>query len=234
MILCVGKPEKPIRVKELTHHVDEGVIKFSSHHRHVPVCATRYGSLASVLSSWRTILHALRIIGQDPSRYGGAGFGNLSARIGAPTQPRGQRSFIITGSQTGTLSQLTLDQYVIVENYAAKTNRVTSHGRIAPSSESLTHGAIYDLGTHIRFVFHGHAPLLWRAAHRLKIPTTSSNIAYGTPEMAHEVARLFQSTPLSECRIFAMGGHEDGIVSFGKTAEEAGTVLVTYLSRCLI
>ena len=28
-----------------------------------------------------------------------------------------------------------------------------------------------------------------------------------------------------------MGGHEDGIIAFGRTADEAGGVMLTYLSR---
>ena len=36
---------------------------------------------------------------------------------------------------------------------------------------------------------------------------------------------------LAERKILAMGGHEDGIVVFGGTMEEAGQVLLTWLAR---
>jgi len=48
---------------------------------------------------------------------------------------------------------------------------------------------------------------------------------------AREVERLYRSSPLAEIGILAMGGHEDGIVVFGRTAEEAGQVVLRYLAR---
>jgi len=102
---------------------------------------------------------------------------------------------------------------------------------VLPSSESMTHGAVYDLGPHIRFVFHGHSPVLWRRAEALRLPVTGSRISYGTPEMAREVERLYRTSTLPELQILAMGGHEDGIVVFGRTAEEAGQVLLRHLAR---
>jgi hypothetical protein len=56
-------------------------------------------------------------------------------------------------------------------------------------------------------------------------------VAYGTPEIAIEVCRLFAETEVKERRIFGMGGHEDGIVTFGRTAEEAGAVMLTFLAE---
>ncbi len=100
-----------------------------------------------------------------------------------------------------------------------------------PSSEAMTHGAFYDLTPTIRFVFHVHAPSIWRQATRLRLPTSHSDIAYGTPEMAWEVERLFRSSILPETRVMAMGGHTDGIIGFGHTAQEAGMALVTTLAN---
>jgi L-ribulose-5-phosphate 4-epimerase len=94
----------------------------------------------------------------------------------------------------------------------------------------LTHGAIYDLSTHIRVVLHAHAPMIWRRARELRLPTTDAAIGYGTVGMAREVQRLYQQTALSERQILAMGGHEDGVIAFGKNAEEAGGILVQTLA----
>lgn len=55
----------------------------------------------------------------------------------------------------------------------------------------------------------------------------------GTPEMAREVRRLFPHTAVRERMIFAMGGHEDGVVAFGHTSEQAGTVMLAILARAL-
>ena len=100
-----------------------------------------------------------------------------------------------------------------------------------PSSESLTHGAIYDLGAHIRFVFHAHTPVIWRRAAALRIPVSDRAVPYGTPEMAREVERLWRTTALPDLGILAMGGHEDGVIAFGRSAEEAGEVTLRYLAR---
>jgi hypothetical protein len=73
--------------------------------------------------------------------------------------------------------------------------------------------------------------VIWRRAEALGIPTTDPSVAYGTPNMAYEVLRLYRSSPLAELRILSMGGHEDGIIVFGHTVEEAGQTLLVYLAR---
>jgi hypothetical protein len=50
-------------------------------------------------------------------------------------------------------------------------------------------------------------------------PTTNENISYGAPEMANEIKRLFDETALKK-EITVMGGHREGIISFGKDLEE--------------
>ena len=75
--------------------------------------------------------------------------------------------------------------------------------------------------------------MIWRQAKALRLPLTREEIPYGTPEMASEVARLYRETSLSDRRVLAMGGHEDGIISFGKNADEAGSALVSALSQAL-
>jgi hypothetical protein len=47
--------------------------------------------------------------------------------------------------------------------------------------------------------------------------------------MAIETARLFNETNVVEKGIFAMAGHEDGIVTFGESAETAAGVMEKYL-----
>lgn len=210
---------------------EEGVVKFQADHRQKPLSKTRFGELVCRLVAWREILSRTGLIGQDPSRYGGFGYGNLSARVGAPSSPRGRRSFLVTGTQTSGKSRVGLGDFCWVEAWDRHANRVTSRGLALPSSESLTHGAVYDLGTHIRFVFHGHSPVLWRRTDALGLPCTDSRVAYGTPEMAQEVERLYRGSTLSEVQLFTMGGHEDGIVVYGRTAEEAGQVLLRHLAR---
>jgi len=211
--------------------VDEGAIKFEAEHREEALEERRFGELACRLMAWREILAQTGLVGQDPARYGGFGYGNVSGRVGPPSAPRGRRAFLITGTQTSGRRCMGLEDFCLVERCWPTRNRVESRGEVLPSSESMTHGALYDLGPQIRFVFHAHSPVLWRRARELRLPTTERRVAYGTPEMAREVERLYRSTALPEVGVFSMGGHEDGIVAFGRDAEEAGGRLIRSLAR---
>ncbi|WP_428264459.1 class II aldolase/adducin family protein [Haliangium sp.] len=209
----------------------EGVIKFSAEHQRERLPSRRFGALGCELTAWREIMSKTQLVGRDPHLYAGAGYGNVSGRVGPPGSPLGGRAMLITGTQTGGLPQVGLDDYCLVERYDYRRNQVWSRGLVEPSSETMTHGAIYDLSPHIRFVFHGHSAVIWQQARELGIPWTDPAVPYGTPEMAMEVQRLYRTGGLSERRIVAMGGHEDGVVVFGRNAEEAGQVLMVYLAR---
>lgn len=210
---------------------EDGVIKFSATHDEGPLPESRYAELAAALIAWRAIFAHLGAIGQEAARYGGVGFGNVSGRVGPFPGSPGARPFLITGTQTGGRDCLSLDDFCVVLRWNSRRNTVESRGAILPSSESMTHGALYDLGPHIRFVFHGHCPILWRAARALRLPTSDPTVAYGTPAMAAEVARLYRETALAEGRVLSMGGHEDGIIAFGRTPEEAGSAFTEALAR---
>lgn len=212
---------------------DEGVTKFAVVHRREALDRRRYGGLAAELAGWRRVMAMTGVVGQEIARYGGAGFGNVSARVGAPASPLGRRAMLVSCTQTGGQAEVGLDDFCVVERYDIAANRVESHGLCQPSSEAMTHGAIYDLGPHIRAVLHGHAPVIWRRARELRIPCTAPGVAYGTQEMAREMARLYRASALPEQQILAMTGHEDGVIAFGRSVDEAGQVLVTYLARAL-
>ena len=79
---------------------------------------------------------------------------------------------------------------------------------------------------------HAHSPEIWHNAAALGVPMTA-DVPYGTPEMAAEVRRLFVESDLAQKRIFGMAGHEDGVVTYGATAEAAGFAMLTYLVRAL-
>lgn len=210
---------------------EEGVTKFQAEHEVRALEARRYGDLCAELVAWRGILARLELVGQDPDRYGGAGYGNVSCRVGPFPGRTGARPFLISGTQTGGHPCMSLADHAVVSRYDIARNWVASAGLVRPSSESMTHGAIYDLGAQIRWVLHAHCPPLWRRARELRLPCTPEGVDYGTVEMAMSVKRLWRGTPLPEVRIFAMLGHDDGIVTFGRTASEAGEVLVTALAR---
>jgi len=48
--------------------------------------------------------------------------------------------------------------------------------------------------------------------------------------MARAICKLFEDSNLAEEKIFAMAGHEGGIVSFGNDPDEAGQKLFSMLN----
>ena len=215
-------------------HPVEGVTRFEIEHETRVLEERVYGETARALSAWREVLARLGLIGRDPARYEGYGYGNVSARLGPfGDVGRGQRRFLVTGTQTGGRPAVTLADFCVVERYDLVRNTVRSFGSVAPSSESLTHGAIYDIAPAARVVLHGHAPEIWRQARALGLPVTPVEVANGTPDMALAVQRLYRESTLSGTGILAMGGHEDGVLAFGASAGEAGETLVRHLARAL-
>jgi ribulose-5-phosphate 4-epimerase/fuculose-1-phosphate aldolase len=169
----------------------------------------------------RAILHGLGMIGQEPDRYGGYGFGNLSQRSGAD-------GFVISASQTGHLPELAPEHFTRVLEVDIEANRVHATGPLPPSSEALTHAMIYRLDRGIRAVLHVHEPGLWRHGLVARLPQTGRDIAYGTPQMAQAVRRLFGQEDLRHRRILVMAGHEDGVIAFGASVDQALGVLLRH------
>jgi ribulose-5-phosphate 4-epimerase/fuculose-1-phosphate aldolase len=167
------------------------------------------------LNACRRKLLELRLIGVDSH---GTSFGNLSVR------ESGTKNFYITSSATGGLPELRLVDCAKVVACDFEKNWLRYEGTAIPSSESLTHAAIYESDATAEAVLHCHRANLWTALLN-QAPTTSQTIEYGTPEMAHEIIRLFQSTNVQTRKILVMAGHEGGIVTFGKDLDEAFAVL---------
>lgn len=197
--------------------LEEGVKKFKEERiGHQPVEHSRLIKL----NMYREYLYLTWLVGQDPERYGGAGYGNVSKRIDTYIPQKNKNKFIITGSQTGGLKILMQEHYTTILEYYPEENRVVSNGPIEASSESMTHGTIYDECDSCRYVFHVHSPLIWRNSKRLGIPSTKKEVEYGTPEMAEEVKRLFRETNAKEKGVFTAAGHEDGMFFFGKSGKD--------------
>jgi hypothetical protein len=173
------------------------------------------------LNACRRKLLQLRLIGVDSS---GMGFGNLSVRAGAT------RNFYITGSATGGLPKLSLTDCVRVVAYDFPRNWLSYEGAAIPSSESLTHAAIYESDSSTSAVIHSHDLDLW-ATLLDSAPTTSKSVAYGTPAMAYEIIRLFKETDVRSRKIFVMAGHEGGIVTFGENLGDAFDVVMRKLGN---
>jgi len=175
----------------------------------------RFDQLAD-LNACRRKLMELHLMGVYAN---GIGFGNLSVRDGQTT------GFRITGSATGGLPELTSRDCVRVVAYDFTRNWLSYEGAAIPSSESLTHAAIYESDPSTSAVIHCHDSVLW-ATLLNRAPTTSKAVPYGTPEMAYEIMRLFKGTDVRSRKILIMAGHEAGILSFGKNLKDAFGVLM--------
>ena len=198
--------------------MDEGYIKYQCH----------WTSKASVtpqeivaLNQWRDRLYQLGLIGQYPN---GIGFGNLSQRLNS------QNQFIVSGTQTGGIPQLNAQHYTQVIDFDWEQNYVTCVGAVKASSESLTHGALYSADSHINAVIHVHNLALWQTLINT-VPTTNPDCAYGTPEMAEEIVRLCNNAQTQQQKIIVMSGHQEGIITFGNTIDEAGNTLLHYWNQ---
>ncbi|MEM9092390.1 MAG: class II aldolase/adducin family protein [Cyanobacteria bacterium P01_F01_bin.53] len=220
--------------------IDEGYIKYRCDWNNTD--AIKPASVMA-LTRYRNALHQLNFIGEYP---GGIGFGNISQRLSPgpqfpqtpnpritapPPHPRrlnvAADQFIITGTQTGNLTTLTAADYALVTSFNPGQNSLTCQGLRKASSESLTHGVIYASHPAIGAIIHIHSPQLWKQLLG-QVPTTRAEVPYGTPEMAAETQRLFAERDLAQLKIFAMAGHEDGIVTFGENLQIAYRVLINW------
>lgn len=170
----------------------------------------------SELNACRRKLLELHLLGVDSN---GVGFGNLSVRDGVT------RKFYITGSATGGLHELMPKDCVRVVAYDFAKNWLTYEGAAIPSSESLTHAAIYESDLSTSAVIHCHDSALWRVLLD-RVPTSSKAFAYGTPEMAYDILHLFKRSDAQSRGILVMAGHEGGIVTFGKNLKDAFNILM--------
>lgn len=198
--------------------IDEGYTKFVVDWTRAPPLA-----LAAVadLIHWRRPLYAAGLIGLYEDI--GIGFGNISVRTSANGQ------FIISGTQTGHLADLSNEHFALVTNFDLTANSVTCSGPIQASSESMTHATIYSLNASINAVVHIHSSEIWvRLSDSL--PATDAEVAYGTPEMAEEFERLYCNTKFPTTGVAVMAGHEDGLISIGQSLQEAATRALALVS----
>lgn len=170
----------------------------------------------AVLEGYRRLLHRHRLIGVYED---GLGYGNVSMRrdyLRFLAAPRPQ--FLITGTQTGHLTELTGAHYVRVLDFDLARFRVTAAGPLPASSETVTHAAIYAVNPAVRAVIHGHHRALWQGMLRDGWPATSRWTPYGTAEMAREVELCVGSTAQG---LIVMAGHEEGVIAYGPSLSAA-------------
>lgn len=206
----------------------EGVIKFQLDFSPQPALSA---ADVAEINSWRAIMLQLGMLGQTPQRYDNYGFGNISQRFGQ--RFGADNRFVISGTQTGGIVQMRAADYALVTLCLPEQNRIAAKGETKPSSEAMTHGQLYQLNRDINFVIHAHCPQIWQLASALGLVQTRAEVPYGTVAMAEEVARLFGDTDVLQQGIFTMAGHEDGVVAFGGSAQQAAQRLICVYAAAL-
>ncbi len=168
------------------------------------------------INGWRNRLYNLKLIGEYTN---GIGYGNVSIRFNQTN------NFIITGSSTGHLPVLSKQHYSLVTGYDFIKNMVSCTGRARASSESLSHAAVYESNPEINAVIHVHNLEIYKKL-KGKIATTNSKAEYGTPEMAEEIKRIIKQADYTNQGLIIMGGHDEGLISFGDDLEIAGNLIL--------
>ena len=187
--------------------LNEGVIKYDL--REYNYCPPFVDSFYRELERWREKLFEMKLIGEYEDLQ--VGYGNLSFK-------KTHTSFLISGTQTGKLPKLNGSHYCLIEDCDLINNKIKCRGPIKPSSEALTHDAIYRSGSWIEYVFHVHDPIMWNFMIKQNYSSTPEGVDYGTVEMANGARSCIGQ---KKSGIFVMKGHQDGIISWGTTGEEA-------------
>lgn len=175
-----------------------------------------------ILESWRRVLFHLRLTGMDPSCYVGLAYGNVSQRLS-------NGKFVISATQTGGMKHLEPEHYCLVERVDLATNLVIARGRYPPSSEALTHAAVYQASPKVRAVMHGHCPEIWRLCDRLALKHTSEAAGYGTLALAQAVGDQVRNQPRRG--MIVMRGHPDGVLSYAESPRRAALLMIETLAR---
>ena len=184
----------------------EGVIKFLLKHATSPPPKE---DVIHQMNLVRTRLFDDSLIGQYPD---GVGYGNVSVRH--------KTGFVISGTGTGGERVLQALHYCTVVEFSIESNYVRSEGGIKPSSESLTHAALYLADKDVNCVLHIHSLCLWKALMTTDHPSTPANAPYGSIEMADSVARIVsdQGNPSG---LIVMSGHKEGLIAYGRSPMDA-------------
>jgi L-ribulose-5-phosphate 4-epimerase len=210
----------------------EGVIKFIVDKRQPgpSLAPVDYQDIEVV----RARLWQLRLIGHD--QQAGIGYGNISQR-------RLRGGFVISGTQTGHKENLDGGDYVVVDDWDFARNSVSCTGPCLPSSEALSHAALYqqpDVGG----VIHVHCRVLWDELIQAGALCTEGHIAYGSEALYQRLGELAGTLPggsvpaqrVPEVRapglplVIVTKGHQDGVFVAGRDLAEAYEAIIALLA----
>lgn len=197
--------------------MDEGYIKFIAIQENEDFFLS--DEILREINIFRNILKQHHLIGQLTD---GIGFGNISVKI------KNTNEFVITGSNTGYLPVLEKYHLAKINKFVIHENKVFYNGIAKPSSETMTHAAIYEINHRIQAVVHTHHHATWKK-YLHQLPTTDLAYAYGTPEIAIEIRKILLQNQNAADGIIIMGGHNDGIITYGNNLEAATNLMLHYI-----
>jgi len=197
--------------------MNEGYIKFNCNWQDKPIQFDT--EEIEEACKYRNLLYNIDLIGMYDN---GIGFGNLSYREKVSNQ------IVITGSQTGGLKKIAPQNFTKVTRYNLKENSCNCEGNVKASSETLSHAVIYEFDE-VNAVIHIHNKKMWEYCLQ-KLPSTPTYAEFGTVDLANEIIELVSKTSKEE-GIFAMGGHEDGVIAYGKNLEKAYDKIIRFYKR---
>jgi ribulose-5-phosphate 4-epimerase/fuculose-1-phosphate aldolase len=186
----------------------EGYVKYTAEHTMSPAIETPH---FEELNRARTKLRELGLVG---AALNGIGFGNLSLRVE-------ENEFLISGTATGSSPVLGPDGYCLITSFDVSKNRVESTGPVKPSSETMTHGVIYQSCPNANCVIHIHSRTIFDGMIRDKYPATPVTAAYGTPEIALAIGKLVRHDPGKNEGSIVLAGHDEGVIVYAATIEKA-------------
>lgn len=196
----------------------DGYVKYSAEHTQTAAWV-QTGAIEpphwAELNEARTRLHTRGLVGVLPN---GIGYGNLSIRYR-------ENEFIISGTATGALPELTPGEYCLVNTFDLAQNRVVTSGPVQASSESMTHGAVYQARSGVNCVIHIHSRSVFDGMIRDKYPATPVEAAYGTPEIALAIGKCVTIINKDESAI-ALAGHDEGVIAYGASVEVALRIIL--------
>ena len=191
----------------------EGTIKFELNHSFINV-DKKISTIFHSLNRFRTILWEMNLIGVYPLTHPDAnlGFGNASQRLNKTD------FFVITGTQTGSKRVLVESDYCLVKKCDLTKGIVNSKGLTKPSSEALTHAAIYSIAPEVQFVFHIHSLPLWEKTAELKLVTTDKKAQYGSLDLVKAIQSVYFQG--KKTGLVSLLGHKEGLLIWGEKGEE--------------
>ena len=203
--------------------IDDGVVKYSLEFESSKALAKKS---CIKIEKMREKLYSLGLIGAYDN---GIGYGNISTRY------KSSNMFLITATQTGELKNLKPKHYSLVQDVNFDTFKTYAKGASKPSSESITHAAIYALDEQINAVIHVHNEKLWdhMLANTNGNYLSTNDTPYGTPEMVEDINEMYKNIDALSNNAFVMKGHFEGVVTFGRSLKEAEKVLFEIIGKLL-